>query len=425
MQRRSISFAIQTGETLALVGESGSGKSTVGKTIQQLVEPVSGSIRFKGHDLFSSPAAERKRFRREIQYIFQDPYGSLNPRKRVGESIIEPALAHRLLEPGAAAETRIADLLEKVGLPARYATRYPHEFSGGQRQRICIARALACDPSLIIADEAVSALDVSVQAQVINLFMRLQADTGLAYLFITHDMAVVERISHRVAVMYLGQLVEIGTRRQIFETPQHHYTKRLLAAVPVINPGNRRKPPPLDGEIPSPVRRVGDRTRDPCANTTEIETGHFVATPEEAAVTGHHGLRAQRLRRAIPLQNTKLNRRGKMSRFFESVRQEKVSQSKRFVRDDGDRRSPWLPYRRPMRIGAGRRKPDRGAAARPVRTSTPSTPFLIVLGLGRQQHLRWPGAARPRTLELQPGLATVLGVPWMTTRASGSRCARA
>lgn len=271
----SVSFTIKSGETLALVGESGSGKSTVGKTIQQLVDPVSGAVRFRGQDIFSLPAAERKRFRREIQYVFQDPYGSLNPRKAVGQSIIEPALTHNLISGQTAIKERVAALLQQVGLDPSVAQRYPHEFSGGQRQRICIARALACNPSLLIADESVSALDVSVQAQVINLLMDLQEKRGLSYLFITHDMAVVERVSHRVAVMYLGQLVEIGTRQQIFENPQHSYTKKLLAAVPVADPNQRRTRMPLEGEIPSPIRPVGNPPI--IHNFIEVDEGHLVA----------------------------------------------------------------------------------------------------------------------------------------------------
>ncbi|KEJ89062.1 ABC transporter ATP-binding protein [Sulfitobacter donghicola] len=270
-----LSFNIYPGETLALVGESGSGKSTVGKTIQQLQEPVSGAMRFHGQDIFSLPTEDRKAFRKQTQYVFQDPYGSLNPRKPVGESLIEPALVHGLVTSKAEAKDKVADLLVKVGLPAEHAGRYPHQFSGGQRQRLCIARALACDPSLIIADEAVSALDVSVQAQVVNLLMQLQAEQGLSYLFITHDMAVVERISHRVAVMYLGQIVEIGSRQQVFENPQHPYTKRLLSAVPVLNPGVRPSRPPLEGEIPSGLRAVGN---EPAPVTLRaVSDGHFVA----------------------------------------------------------------------------------------------------------------------------------------------------
>ncbi len=271
----NVSLSIYPGETLALVGESGSGKSTVGKTIQQLVDPVSGAMRYHGKDIFSLPAPERKAFRKQTQYVFQDPYGSMNPRKTVGESLIEPAWVHGLVSTKQEAKDKVADLLVKVGLPAEHANRFPHQFSGGQRQRLCIARALACDPSLIIADEAVSALDVSVQAQVVNLLMKLQADQGLSYLFITHDMAVVERISHRVAVMYLGQIVEIGSRQQIFENPQHPYTKRLLSAVPVLNPGHRPIRPPLEGEIPSAMRAVGNEPN--LVDLQRVEEGHFFA----------------------------------------------------------------------------------------------------------------------------------------------------
>jgi glutathione transport system ATP-binding protein len=269
-----VSFKIYPGETLALVGESGSGKSTVGKTIQQLVEPVSGSMLYNGRDIFSLPREERKAFQQQTQYVFQDPNGSLNPRKTVGESITEPAWVHGIVTTKTQARELAADLLKKVDLPPEHATRYPHQFSGGQRQRVCIARALACNPSLIIADEAVSALDVSVQAQVVNLMMRLQEKDNLSYLFITHDMAVVERISHRVAVMYLGQIVEIGHRQQIFENPQHPYTKRLLAAVPVLDPGNRPDRPPLEGEIPSAMRAVGDEPAP--INLRQVSEGHFV-----------------------------------------------------------------------------------------------------------------------------------------------------
>ncbi|KZL03573.1 ABC transporter ATP-binding protein [Pseudovibrio sp. Ad26] len=270
-----INLKIYPGETLALVGESGSGKSTIGKTIQQLIPPVSGQIKFAGTSILDLPRAQQKSFMRNIQYVFQDPYGSLNPRKKIGESIIEPALTHGLVSSKDLAVQRVADLLHKVGLSRSYADRYPHEFSGGQRQRICIARALACEPGLIIADEAVSALDVSVQAQVLNLLMRLQAEQGLSYLFITHDMAVVERISHRVAVMYLGRLVEVGTRQQIFENPSHFYTKRLMNAVPVIDFDKEHKPEVFEGEPPSIIRPADF---DPAlALFEEIEQGHFVA----------------------------------------------------------------------------------------------------------------------------------------------------
>ncbi len=268
----NISFEIRPGETLALVGESGSGKSTVGKTLQQLVAPVAGRILFRGTDMLALDAASRQRFRKEIQYVFQDPYGSLNPRKTVHQSLTEPMRVHGLLTDP---KRQVAELLASVDLKPEFADRYPHEFSGGQRQRICIARALACAPELIVADEAVSALDVSVQAQVINLMMDLQAERGLAYLFISHDMAVVERISHRVAVMYLGQIVEIGTRRQIFETPRHPYTRRLLAAVPVLDPDHRPDRPDMTDDIPTPIRRVGDPpVHHPLI---EVETGHLLA----------------------------------------------------------------------------------------------------------------------------------------------------
>lgn len=271
----NISFDIYPGETLALVGESGSGKSTVGKTLQQLVTPVAGQILFRGQDILSASPAVRERFKREIQYVFQDPYGSLNPRKTIRSSLLEPMKHHNLLTNP---KRQIAELLESVQLPAEFAERYPHEFSGGQRQRICIARALACQPQLIITDEAVSALDVSVQAQVINLLLEIQQQRGLSFLFISHDMAVVERVSHRVAVMYLGQIVEIGTRRQIFENPQHPYTQRLLSAVPVMDPNRKPHRPDLTEDIPSPIRPIDDPPQ--LQHYRQISDGHFVATLE-------------------------------------------------------------------------------------------------------------------------------------------------
>ncbi|WP_313461210.1 dipeptide ABC transporter ATP-binding protein [Achromobacter sp.] len=270
-----VSFDVYPGETLALVGESGSGKSTIGKTLQQLVAPTSGAVRYNGHDVFSMDAAGRQRLRQEIQYIFQDPYASLDPRKTVEFSIAEPIRTHGLLNGDAAIARRVGELLEQVGLKPEHAKRYPHEFSGGQRQRVCIARALASNPKLIIADESVSALDVSIQAQILNLLMDLQKDRGLSYLFITHDMAVVEKVSHRVAVLYLGQIVELGTRRQIFESPQHAYTRKLLAAVPVAEPGRHIDTSLIEGEIPSPVRRVGDEPA--IIPLIEFAPGHQVA----------------------------------------------------------------------------------------------------------------------------------------------------
>ncbi|UAN04574.1 MULTISPECIES: dipeptide ABC transporter ATP-binding protein [Achromobacter] len=270
-----VSFDVYPGETLALVGESGSGKSTIGKTLQQLVAPTSGAVRYNGRDIFSMDSAGRQRLRQEIQYIFQDPYASLDPRKTVAFSIAEPIRTHGLLSGEDAIAQRVGELLEQVGLKPEHATRYPHEFSGGQRQRVCIARALASNPKLIIADESVSALDVSIQAQILNLLMDLQKDRGLSYLFITHDMAVVEKVSHRVAVLYLGQIVELGTRRQIFESPQHAYTRKLLAAVPVAEPGRHIDTSLIEGEIPSPVRRVGDEPA--IVPLFEFAPGHQVA----------------------------------------------------------------------------------------------------------------------------------------------------
>jgi glutathione transport system ATP-binding protein len=271
----SVSFDIYPGETLALVGESGSGKSTIGKTLQQLVDPTAGRVLYQGQDIYTMDAAGRRRLRQQIQYIFQDPYASLDPRKTVGFSIAEPIVTHGLLRGEKAVAARVAQLLEQVGLEPGHARRYPHEFSGGQRQRVCIARALASNPSLIIADESVSALDVSIQAQILNLLMDLQKDRGLSYLFITHDMAVVEKVSHRVAVMYLGQIVEMASRRGIFESPRHPYTRKLLAAVPVAEPGRHIDTTLISGEIPSAVRRIGDAPR--IMPLVEIAPGHLVA----------------------------------------------------------------------------------------------------------------------------------------------------
>ncbi|WP_134496455.1 ABC transporter ATP-binding protein [Microvirga pakistanensis] len=275
-----VSFDLYPGETLALVGESGSGKSTIGRTLQQLVEPTGGTVRFDGRAMASMSHAERRRLRRDIQYIFQDPFASLDPRRTVGYSVAEPILVHGLIKDRRAIERRVQELLEHVGLQPQHAKRYPHEFSGGQRQRVCIARALASDPRLIIADESVSALDVSIQAQIVNLLMELQETRRLSYLFITHDMAVVEKISHRVAVMYLGQIVELGTRQAIFENPQHSYTRKLLSAVPVADPDRERTMARIEGEIPSPVRPVG---QEPLIHRMrEVEPGHWVALEADA-----------------------------------------------------------------------------------------------------------------------------------------------
>ena len=271
----NVSFSIFPGETLALVGESGSGKSTIGRTIQQLQESTSGTIRFGGKAVADMSRAEKMRLRQEVQYIFQDPFASLDPRKTVGFSIAEPIRTHGLLHGAKAIRQRVNQLLERVGLSADQAERYPHEFSGGQRQRVCIARALASKPKLIIADEALSALDVSIQAQIIHLLMELQQDEGLAYLFISHDMAVVEKMSHRVAVLHLGQVVELGERRAVFDSPQHSYTRKLLSAVPVADPSQRRERTLLQGDILSPIREVGDEPEH--LPLVQVASGHFVA----------------------------------------------------------------------------------------------------------------------------------------------------
>jgi glutathione transport system ATP-binding protein len=270
-----VSFDIYRGETLALVGESGSGKSTIGRTIQQLQKATSGEISFEDTPFASMSKADKQRLRQEIQYIFQDPLASLDPRKTIGFSIAEPIKTHDLIRGESKIQQRVHELLERVGLTAEHAKRYPHQFSGGQRQRICIARALASNPKLIIADEALSALDVSIQAQIINLFMELQEEHGIAYLFISHDMAVVEKMSHRVAVLYLGQVAELGSRQQVLETPTHPYTQRLLSAVPVADPTINRNLGRLSGEIPSPVRHVNDEPR--ILPHKEVAPGHFVA----------------------------------------------------------------------------------------------------------------------------------------------------
>ncbi|MCO4319362.1 ABC transporter ATP-binding protein [Phyllobacterium sp. 21LDTY02-6] len=270
----NLSFSLQPGETLSLVGESGCGKSTTGRSIMRLVQPQSGEVLLNGQDVLTMDAAEMKAARRTMQMIFQDPFASLNPRMTVGAAIAEPFLEHRLGSRSQARE-KVSDLLERVGLSADMAARYPHEFSGGQRQRVCIARALALDPKLIVADESVSALDVSIKAQVINLLLDLQASLNLAFLFISHDIAVVERVSHRIAVMYLGEIVEIGSRAAIFENPQHPYTKKLISAVPVPDPSRRGlKRPVSNDEIRSPVRPPDFVM--PERQYREVAAGHLV-----------------------------------------------------------------------------------------------------------------------------------------------------
>jgi oligopeptide/dipeptide ABC transporter ATP-binding protein len=282
-----VSFELAPGETLGLVGESGSGKTTVGRAILRLIEPTAGRVFFEGKDMAEADASELRRLRRRMQVIFQDPYSSLNPRHRVIDIIGEPLEVHGLAR-GAEIERRVAELLGKVGLSPSFLDRYPHEFSGGQRQRLGIARAIALEPKLVICDEPVSALDVSIQAQVVNLLKELRRELGLAYLFIAHDLSVVRHLSHRVAVMYLGELVEIAPVKQLFLTPAHPYTRALLSAIPVPDPRQRTRRLVLAGDIPSPLApppgcrfhtrcpAVLERCKSEVPESYTVEAGHAV-----------------------------------------------------------------------------------------------------------------------------------------------------
>ncbi len=282
-----VSFDIAPGETLALVGESGCGKTTTGRAILRLVEPTSGRVTFNGTDVLALRGETLRRMRRHMQIVFQDPYGSLNPRMTIGAAIKEGLIVHHLAE-GAAADARVAQLLDEVGLRSEYAARYPHEFSGGQRQRVGIARALAVEPSFIVCDEPVSALDVSVQAQVVNLLRDLQRDRGLAYLFIAHDLAVVAHMADRVAVMYLGRIVELAPRTSLFATPLMPYTQALLSAVPVPDPTSTRQRILLPGEPPSPANPPSGCVFHPrCPHPLKDHACTRIVPPLEEKAPGH------------------------------------------------------------------------------------------------------------------------------------------
>lgn len=284
-----VSFQIQEGETFGLVGESGCGKSTLGRSILRLIEPTAGEVYYKGMDILSKSRKDMRKLRKELQIIFQDPYSSLNPRMTVAEIVGEGMVAHGIYKHNKAAREHISQIVEKCGLEGYHINRYPHQFSGGQRQRIGIARALSLDPRFIVADEPVSALDVSVQAQIINLMMRLQEEMGLSYLFISHDLSVIKHISDRIGVMYLGSLVEVSPKKEIYRSPLHPYTKALLSAIPKPNPKTKIVMKNIKGEIPSNTQLpTGCKFHTRCPYATEwckrevpqlreIDPEHYVA----------------------------------------------------------------------------------------------------------------------------------------------------
>jgi peptide/nickel transport system ATP-binding protein len=294
-----VSFEVQRGETFGLVGESGCGKSTLGRSILRLIEPTSGSVRFDGQELVGMPQAQLRKLRRRMQLIFQDPYASLNPRMKVREIVGEGLAIHRLAS-GVERERQVAALLEKMGLGAEAMDRYPHEFSGGQRQRIGIARALAVGPELVIADEPISSLDVSIQAQIVNLMVDLQRELGLTYVFIAHDLKIIEYISTRVAVMYLGKIVELARAEEIYRAPKHPYTQALLSAIPVPDPTRKSERIILAGDVPSPAhpppgcpfhprcRYAFDRCRTEVPPLYQLAGGHLASCFLVEEQAGHN-----------------------------------------------------------------------------------------------------------------------------------------